>query len=314
MGRSLADHADGSWFVDLAALAPSAPAAVDSALAGTLAAAVGVDVVAGQPAAAVVDAVVDHLRPLHAILVVDTCGHVLGPAAALVESLLRACPQLWVVATSREPLGVPGEVVWRVLPLSTPAEPPSSIDGLLEYEAPRLFVERCRALVADQELTDADAAAVARICVRLDGLPLAIELAAACTAALSVEQIALRLDDRFRLLTLGSRTAPARHQSLLRSVQWSYDLLPSRHQALLCQLSVLAGSFSLEEAEDVGAGSGPGPGSLAPLDRGDVVDVLIGLVNASLVVSDSTGSHACYRLLETIRHFARDRLVELEQA
>ncbi len=304
-GRSLPAHVDGSWFVDLGRLSPAASGDEDL-VARAFAAAVGV---VEQPPRALVDTLVDHLRPRETILVVDNCEHVLGASAALVDALLRACPLLWVLATSREPLGVPGEILWRVPPLSTP-EPGSgsgapsagSIEALLAYEAPRLFVDRSRALVADREFTDADAAALAQICVRLDGIPLAIELAAACTTTISVEQIALRLDDRFRLLTLGPRTAQARHQTLQRAVEWSHDLLTPRHQVLLRRLSVLAGGFTLEAAEYVGTGG--------EVDRADVLDLLIGLVNTSLVVTHIAGRQARYGFLETIRHFARDRLVE----
>ncbi len=302
-GRSLATHADGSWFVDLA------PLTDEALVARSVAAAVGV--VEQQPRA-LIDTLVDHLRQREAILVVDNCEHVLAAAATLVDALLRACPLLWVLATSREPLGVPGEVLWRVPSLSTPEASAfqgggrQSIEALLEYEAPRLFIDRSRALVADQTFGDDDAAALAQICVRLDGIPLAIELAAACTTALSVQQIAVRLDDRFRLLTLGSRTAQARHQTLQRAVEWSHDLLTPRQRVLLRRLSVLAGGFTLEAAERIGTGPGP-DGDIEP---GDVLDLLIALVNKSLVVSHTTGQRGRYGYLETVRHFAGDRLVE----
>ena len=298
-GRSLATHADGSWFIDLA------PLTDESLVPRTFAAAIGV---VEQPPRSLVDTLVDHLRQRETILVVDNCEHVLGASAALVDALLRACPLLWVLSTSREPLGVPGEVLWRVPSLSTPeAGACTSIEALLEYEAPRLFVDRSRALVAHQDFTDADAPALAQICVRLDGIPLALELAAACTTALSVEQIAVRLDDRFRLLTQGSRTAQARHQTLQGAVAWSHDLLTARQQALLRRLSVLSGGFTLEAAEVIGAVSGPDG---EDVDRAEVLDLLIGLVNKSLVVSQTSGQRARYGFLETVRHFARDRLVE----
>ncbi|MEA2844132.1 MAG: hypothetical protein QOJ69_1803, partial [Actinomycetota bacterium] len=281
--RSLASHADGSWFVDLAPLAD--PGLVPQ----TVAAAVGV---IQQPPRNLVETLVDHLRAREAILVFDNCEHLLAPSAALVDALLQACPLLWVLATSREPLGVPGEVVWRVPPLTMPSDPgpsdpgpsdpgpsdtgpsdpgasepgPSdagsdarldgSIEVLMNYEAPRLFVDRAHALVTDHSFVDADAPALAQICRRLDGIPLAIELAAACTPALSVQQIADRLDDRFHLLTQGSRTAQARHQTLLAAVAWSHDLLTPAEQALLRRLSVLAGGWALEAAEEVGSGGG----------------------------------------------------------
>ncbi|MEA2702335.1 MAG: hypothetical protein QOD63_280, partial [Actinomycetota bacterium] len=303
--RVLAAHADGSWFVDLA------PLGDESLVARTFAAAIGV---VEQPPRSLEDTIVDHLRLREAILVVDNCEHVLGASAALVDALLRACPLLWVLATSREPLGVPGEVLWRVPALSTPeAGADLPMQALLQFEAPRLFVDRSRALVADQPFTDADAPALAQICIRLDGSPLALELAAACTTALSVEQIAARLDDRFRLLTLGRRTARARHQTLQGAVEWSHDLLTPAQRVLLRRLSVLAGGFTLEAAEDIGRDPQPAGSerdTAGGIQRGDVLDLLIGLVDKSLVVSQTAGTYARYGFLETIRHFAHDRLVE----
>ena len=293
--RSLASHADGSWFVDLAPI-------VDPGLVPqTAATAVGV---IEQPPRSLVDTLLDHLRGRECILVVDNCEHLLEASAALIEALLQACPTLWVLATSRQPLGVPGEVVWRVPPLSMPPEgvPNGSIEVLMSYEAPRLFVDRARALVTDHRFVDADAPALNQICLRLDGIPLAIELAAACTPTLSVQQIAERLDDRFRLLTQGSRTAQARHQTLLAAVEWSHDLLSPAEKTLLRRLSVLAGGWTLEAAEEVCSGGS--------LHRTSVLELLRGLVDQSLVVSHTSGSQARYRCLETIRHFARDRLVE----
>ncbi len=293
--RSLPSHADGSWFVDLAPI-------VDPGLVPqTAVAAVGV---IEQPPRSVVSTLLDHLRGRECILVFDNCEHLLEASAALIEALLQACPMLWVLATSREPLGVPGEVVWRVPPLSMPPEgvPSGSIEVLMNYEAPRLFVDRARALVTDHGFVDADAPALAQICLRLDGIPLAIELAAACTPTLSVQQIAVRLDDRFRLLTQGSRTAQARHQTLLAAVEWSHDLLTPAQQILLRRLSVLAGGWTLEAAEEVCSGGS--------IHRASVMELLRGLVDQSLVVSDTSGSQARYRYLETIRHFARDRLVD----
>lgn len=293
-GRALAAHPDGTWLVDLAPLAP------DAVVAPTVAAAVGV---VEQPSSALVDSLVDHLRDRDALLVVDNCEHVLGATATLVDALLRACPRLWVLATSREPLGVPGEVRWRVPSLSTPERgEPDSIDVLLGFEAPRLFVERCRSLVADHAFTDADAAVVSEICARLDGNPLAIELAAACITTLDVGQIAARLDDRFRLLTLGPRTVAARHQSLQGAVDWSHDLLGPDPRVLLRRLSVFAGGFTLEAAEAVVAGG--------DLDRDEVLDRLVGLVNASMVMRQTTASRTRYYFHDTIRQFAHDRLVE----
>jgi predicted ATPase len=227
---------------------------------------------------------------------------VLGASAAIVDALLRAAPGVTIVATSREPLRVQGEVVFRVPSLAIPDPEAVLAPGdLLQYEAVRLFVDRAAA-AAPFVLDDENATDVARICVRLDGLPLALELAAARLGALGAGVVAERLDDRFRVLRAGSHAAPTRQQTLLATLRWSYDLLEPDEKLLFRRLAVFAGGFDLEAVEDVCAGDG--------LDRSEIVDVLARLVEKSLVAPVDAGPQRRYRLLETVRLYARDRLVE----
>jgi non-specific serine/threonine protein kinase len=237
----------------------------------------------GQSPAATLTA---HLRARHVLLVLDNCEHLVAAAATLAESVLRACPRVTVLATSREPLGVPGEATWRVPSLS-PAG------------AMALFAERAQGVQPDFAVTEATAPALAHLCRRLDNIPLAIELAAARTSALSVEEIAERLDDRFRLLSGGARTAVPRQQTLRAMVDWTYDALSDAERRVFDRLAVFGSSFDLEAAEQV-------------VEEDDVVDVLTGLVNKSLVVAERPGAgrRTRYRLLETMRHYARERLAE----
>ena len=225
------------------------------------------------------------------LLVLDNCEHLVDAAAELVEQLLRGCPRLSVLATSREALGIPSETAWLVPPMGG-------------AEAIQLFVERAKASTPSFELTDGNTNAVRDICRRLDGIPLAIELAAARVRVLSAEQIAARLDDAFRLLTTGSRTALPRQRTLRGTMDWSYGLLEHREQALLCRLSVFAGSFSLEAAEDVCAGD--------PLEAEDILDGVAALVDKSLVVMEAGDGAARYRLLETVRQYAFELLNQRE--
>jgi non-specific serine/threonine protein kinase len=216
---------------------------------------------------------------------------------------LRGCPQLRILATSREALGIPGEVNWRVSSLLLPpTEVLPPLSDLLQIEAVRLFVDRARAVQPDFALTDQNAAAVAEICRRLDGIPLALELAAARLIGLSPAQIAARLDQRFRLLTGGSRTALPRHQTLTATVAWSYDLLNASEQTVFNRLAVFLDGFTLDAAEVVGSAS--------PLSPADVLDLLLRLVDKSLVVAEPGDERQQrYRLLETLRQYARDKLV-----
>jgi predicted ATPase/DNA-binding SARP family transcriptional activator len=300
----LRDYADGVWLVDLAPLgdpdllvqAVATALAVRDTPATVVSAAAGV-----QAGRSLIDLVVDHLRTRSILLVMDNCEHLLEPVAALVEALLRACPQLRVLATSREPLGVSGEVTWRVRSLSVPA---AHADGapraLLEYEAIRLFVDRAKACVPSFELSARDGPAVAQICRRLDGIPLALELAASRIEVLEPNELAARLDDRFRVLTGGSRTGQERHQTLRAAIDWSFDALPPAEQAVFARLSVFAGGCTLSAAEVVCRGN--------DVDTAEVLDLLSRLVAKSLVVTDRDATPARYRMLETIRQYAREKL------
>ena len=214
------------------------------------------------PGQAVAEAVADFVGPRRLLLVLDNCEHLVAACAALAETLLRACPGLQILATSRESLGVPGETRWPVPPLSVPGAAALPVARLAESEAVRLFVERAASLSPGFALTEANAAAVAEVSRRLDGIPLALELAAARVRTLSVEQIAARLDRRLRLLTSGRRAAPPHQQTLRASLDWSYDLLAEPERRLLGRLSVFAGGWTLEAAEAVCAG--PAPSAVSP--------------------------------------------------
>ena len=270
-----------------------APVARGALVAATVLGALGAS---EQPGRSATEALVGVLRDRRALLVLDNCEHLVEECAALADTLLRACPGLRILATSREALGVAGETAWLVPPLSLPTSPSASGAS----EAVQLFVERARSVVPDFALGDAGLAAVAQICRRLDGLPLALELAAARLRALPLERIAERLDDRFRLLTTGSRTALPRHQTLRAAMDWSYDLLAERERRLLERLAVFAGGFSLDAAEAVCAGS--------DVERDDVLDLVAGLVEKSLVTLLDVEDAARYRLLETVREYGLERL------
>jgi predicted ATPase len=297
----------GVWLVDFAPLAdPDLATRVVARTLGVREPAVSTLLDAldagGQNARPLLDLMIEHLRSRELLLVLDNCEHLLEAAAALVGALLRGCGDLRVLATSREALGVAGEVSWRVRSLSLPD--PKRLPGVEElgdYEAIRLFVDRARAHVPRFMLTAEDGPAVAQVCRRLDGIPLAIELAAARVETLSAGELAARLDDRFRLLTGGSRTGLERHQTLRAAVDWSYDTLSVAERALLERLSVFAGGCTLEAAEEVCAGG--------DVDGDAVLDLLAQLVAKSLVVTDRDPRGARYRLLEMIRQYSREKLV-----
>ena len=291
--RLLESYVDGVWLAEMTAVTDfsMAPHALRMALG-----------LAEEPRQSAEDTLVAFLQPRQLLLVLDNCEQLVGACAALITVLLQECPRLKVLATSRERLGVPGEYNFLVPSLAAPDPdqlPP--LDKLPAYEAVALFLDRARAQRPEFMLTEANARSIAAICLRLDGLPLAIELAAARVSTLSIENITARLDDRFRLLTGGPRTALARQQTLRATLDWSYERLTGAEQALLRWLAVFAGGFTLESAEAVG--SGPG------LARSEVLDLLTRLVHKSMVLVEATyGEVMRYRLLETVRQYAAERL------
>ncbi|MGV3723413.1 MAG: ATP-binding protein, partial [Actinomycetota bacterium] len=290
----------GVWLVELAPLADG------SLITETIAAALGLS---GEAEGTVEAIVIAHLQPRTLLLVLDNCEHLVEPAARVAEKLLLRCPRLSILSTSREPLGIAGESVFRVPPLSFPTPPeggtreidPADIGA--RFEAVRLFCSRAALTRPAFVLTPENFPAVARICRELDGIPLAVELAAARTNVLPVEQIAERLADRFRLLRGGSRTALPRQQTLKSLIDWSYDLLTSEEQRVLRALSVFAGGCTAEAAEAVAFEQG----------GEEPFDVLTRLVDKSLIqadLGDVAAAEPRYRLLETIRQYAQDRLNE----
>ncbi len=282
---------DGAWWVDLAGVSDGEM--VGAALAGVLD-------VRPLPGRTATQAAVDRLGDDRVLVLLDNCEHVLDAAADLAEALLRGCPRVTVLSTSREPLGVPGESDWRVPALSLPDTLEPAAVG--NSDAGRLFAERAAKVRFDFELNDENAVAVARVCGGLDGIPLAIELAAARVRMLSVEQIADGLSDRFRLLTGGPRGADPRQQTLRASVDWSHDLLSGAERVLFRRLGVFVGGWSLEAVEAVCGGKG--------LEGGAVLDLLRSLVDKSLVVVEEHDRVARYGMLETVRQYAADILAE----
>ncbi len=253
------------------------------------------------------DALLEALRDRAALLVLDNCEHLVEACARLAEALLGGCPRLRIMTTSREALGIGGERAWLVPALTLPeSSQPVTRTAAAASEAIRLFVERSQAVRPSFELTDENAAAVAQICQRLDGLPLAIELAAARTRVLDPRQIATRLDDLFGVLSSGSRTALPRQRTLRGAIAWSHALLAEREQILFRRLGVFTGGFTIEAAEAVAAGGA--------VTAADVLDLLSGLVEKSLVLLETEALEARYRMLETIRQFARERLEEAGEA
>jgi len=288
------DFPDGAWFVELGDLRQ--PDLVVSRVAS----AVGVGEEPGRP---LLETLADALSSRRLLLALDNCEHLIDACARVGQRLLASSPGLRLIATSREPLHVAAETVWQVPPLSVaPDDAAADPDEAYRYEAVRLFADRAAASLPGFAISRANAAAVVALCRALDGVPLAIELAAARIRTLSVEQIAARLADRFRLLTTGHRTAPPRHRTLRAAMDWSYDLLTASEQVLLRRLSVFAG-WSLEMAEQVCSGDG--------IPASDVLDLLASLVDKSLVVREpEVLGQARYRLLDTIREYAAARLAD----
>ena len=287
---------DGVWLVELAALTEA------DLLPGAVAAAIAVREEPGRPT---IGTLTDALRDKSLLIVLDNCEHLLDSCADLTDRILRACPGVHFLVTSRQPLGINGERVFRVPSLSLPTEQsaPYAIDAVMQSEAIRLFVDRATSHEFAFELDDTNVEAAVSICRRLDGIPLAIELAAARLRTLSAADIERRLDNRFRLLTGGSRVALPRQQTLRALVDWSYDLLGSPERHLLCRLSVFAGGWTLEAAEAVCATD--------ELPDFEVLELLASLVDKSLVQTDSDGAGVRYRLPETIRDYAAGKLDEL---
>ena len=291
--RLLPDFADGVWVAELAPL--SDPGLVPV----TVAVALGVTLLAGAESAERVAAALGTKRVL---LMLDNCEHVIEAAARMAEAVLRANPHARVMATSREPLRAPGEYVCRVLPLEVPAEGTEGRENLLEAAAVQLFVARSQAGELRFSLDARTAAIIGAVCRRLDGIPLAIELAAARTATLGLEELAARLDGRYRLLTGGHRTALPRHQTLRATLDWSHDLLSAIERTVLRRLAIFVGGFTLEAASAVA--TAPDLGAL------EVVDSVANLAAKSLVVVEVVGAVTRYRLLETTRAYALEKLTE----
>jgi predicted ATPase/DNA-binding winged helix-turn-helix (wHTH) protein len=291
--RLLPQFADGVW------LAEFSPIADPGLVPVSVAAAIGLDLAGGEVTA---QRVAQALAGRRLVLVLDTCEHVIGAAAALAEAVLQAGGTLHLLATSREPLRAEGEWVYPVPPLAVPAEDAEDADDLLGYGGVRLFVERLRAAEPHFAPDRGSAAMMAAICRRLDGIPLAIELAAARAAVLGVDEVATHLDDRFRILIGGRRTALPRHQTLRATLDWSYELLSEPERVILRRLAVFAGVFRLEAARAVIASP-----EIAPAE---VVDGIANLVAKSLVTLVAGGTGARYRLLDTMRAYALEKLIE----
>jgi predicted ATPase/DNA-binding CsgD family transcriptional regulator len=298
LARVADEFPDGVWFVELGDLRQP------DLVASRVASAVGVGEEPGRP---LLETLSDALRPRRLLLALDNCEHLIDACARVGQRLLASSPGLRLMATSREPLRVAAETVWQVQPLSVAPNGAAAAAGdALRYEATRLFAARAAAALPGFAVGPANAAAVAALCRALDGVPLAIELAAAWVRTLSVEQIAARLADRFRLLTAGNRTAPPRQRTLAATMDWSHDLLTAREQVLLRRLSVFVG-WSLEMAEQVCSDDG--------IPAADVLDLLASLVDKSLVVREpEVLGQARYRLLDTIRGYAAMRLAEAGEA
>jgi predicted ATPase/class 3 adenylate cyclase len=289
---------DGVWFVELA------PLTDPDLIAQTIHTTLGL---VEQPGKNILQMLMDYLSQKKALLILDNCEHLVEACAQFTHTLLRHSLSLRILASSREALGVQGEVAWRVPSLSLP-DPKKipELEQLTQYEAVDLFLDRASLANPRFRMTEDHALAIAQICYRLDGIPLAIELAAARLRGLSVEQIASRLDDRFHLLTSGARTVLPRHQTLHALIDWSHDLLSEAERALLRRLSVFAGGWTLEAAESVCAGDS--------LGSDQILEVLLHLADKSLVVAETQGIEPRYYMLETIRQYAQEKLEETGEA
>lgn len=303
----LDDFTEGAWLVDLAGTIEG------NAIAETLGSVLGMRGIRPSqmsPAASQVaedrlstlGALVEQLENSRMLVVLDNCEHLISDVAEVSERLLRSCPYLRILATSREPLTVPGEARWKIPPLSLPLMSDGDLQESLRSEAIQLFVDRATLNQPDFELTYDNALAVSEICRKLDGMPLAIELAAAWTHALSPKQILERLDDRFKLLSSTIRRSQPRQQTLRATVDWSYELLSEHERQLLEHLSIFSGGFTLEAAERVCV--------IGDIEPDEVMHLLSQLVNKSLVLRETSEPDVRYRLLETIRQYGWERLAE----
>jgi predicted ATPase/class 3 adenylate cyclase len=285
-------YPDGVWFIDLA------PVRDRALVPNEVARALGIPEESGR---SLVQTLSSHLRERKLLIVLDNCEHLVSACASIASTLLRAVPDVRMVATSREALRIPGEQVYPVHPLPLP-DRKANFETLARSEAVQLFVERARTLRPDFELTEQDAAGVAELCTRVEGIPLALELAAARLRSLSIDEINRRLSDRYKLLSGGSRVALERQQTLRALVGWSYDLLQENERVFFDRLSVFVGGFDLSAAEQICGAD--------PLEPDDVMDLLASLVEKSLVMVEQPDGETRYRLLETISDYARERLIK----
>ncbi len=299
-GEVLDCFKDGAWFVELGPL--SDPRLLPKAAASALR-------LREQPGRPLMTTLLDWLREKELLLLLDNCEHLIDSCAEFADLVLHGSPGTRILASSREALCIEGETSFRVPSLETPdprGDTRIAVDDLMGYTAVRLFVERAREAVGNFSMTAGNAPAIVQICHRLDGIPLAIELAAVRVKVLTVDEIADRLDDRFRLLTGGSRTALQRHQTLRSLIDWSHSLLTEAEQMLFRRLSVFAGGWTLDAAEQVCAGGG--------IEHGDVLDLLTHLVDKSLVTVAQDSGCSRYRMLETIREYALEKLTDSGEA
>jgi predicted ATPase len=288
-------YREGAWLVDLASVRD---------LAGVAEAVAGVFRLTSHGGLSLEDTLIEMLAQKHLLLVLDNCEHLLGPVARLVTRIEQTCPGVVVLATSREGIAIDGEQIIALPPLET-GEPDDDLERLMNTDAVSLFVERARRAKADFALTPNNARAVVEVCKRLDGVPLAIELAAARVIALSPAELLQRLDRRFQVLSGGRRGAVERHATLRAAIDWSYELLGPAEQRLLARMSVFSGGCTLEAIEDVCGWD--------PIEPEVIVDLVTGLVVRSLVVAEDRGIGTRYRMLETIRQYAEERLTESDE-
>lgn len=291
-----AKHPDGVWLVDIAPVSASEAALLPHVVAASL----GIPDQGERP---VGDSLIHYFKGRRMLLILDNCEQIVEACATLTENLLRFCPSLYVLGTSREQLGVEGEAILRLRPLDVPSDPVVGVPGdVTRSEAVALFLDRAATVIGSSNPTDLDTNRILQICRRLDGIPLAIELAASRLSVLTLEQISAGLDDRFRILAGGRRTAPPRHQTLKATLDWSHSLLSNPERVLLRRLAVFTGDFTVEAVEGICSGDS--------IELATVFELLARLVDKSLLAVDTSRRSAAYRMLETVRRYALDRLIE----